>query len=567
MKRIISLVLTFALLISGITYSGAVSVKADDNEWKTNAVTVPAEGQLVAAGYIDVKFDNSMDGYTYTVYLDGKPMYWNGDDIVRTDIGEKTDDKSVIKTFTSQDTGKTEVYTTTVSKHELTVKAVKGSEEITSEARTFYVSKKGLALGGDMSDKASLRKLNCSWYYNWSTDAFNNSVDAGVQHIPMMWGGGDDNKESMASFTTTANYILGFNEPDIDGQANMEFCEGIDVWNEYISPLKLRKVSPAPAAPGGNSKWLERFMKGDYKCKKPDGTWGVYNDYLDDATKTWVDGKEGDVDAVVLHYYRNVIDLNGLLEAVKTLWNKYHKPIWITEMSVFGMKGMGRYDHSYNIPSERKKMADFVSGIIENMDEVPYVERYCWFPYDIESKNDIDAYDGCGATAMFDYTSGNYTELGRLYSNSGNPTGYSAETISDDEMFIYKEQETTTKPQTTTAANTPEQTTVSQTESSTRLTVSDTVGVPGKVKLQTARNVKKQKVKLTWKKVAGVSKYQVQYALNKKFTKGLKTKVAKKVRFTVKGLKKNKKYYFRVRAVNRTVKGKWSNVKSIKIKK
>lgn len=567
MKRIISLVLTFALLISGITYSGAVSVKADGNEWKTNAVTVPAEGQLVPAGYIDVSFDNSMEGYTYTVYLDGQPMYWNGDDIVKTGIGEKTDDKSVIKTFTSQDTGKTEVYTTTVSKHELTVKAVKGSEEITSEARTFYVSKKGLALGGDMSDKVSLRKLNCSWYYNWSTDAFNNSVDAGVQHIPMMWGGGDDNKESMTSLTTTANYILGFNEPDIDGQANMEFCEGIDVWNEYISPLKLRKVSPAPAAPGGDSKWLERFMKGDYKCKKPDGTWGVYNDYLDDTTKTWVDGKEGDVDAVVLHYYRNVIDLNGLLEAVKTLWNKYHKPIWITEMSVFGMKGMGRYDHSYNIPSERKKMADFVSGIIENMDEVPYVERYCWFPYDIESKNDIDAYDGCGATAMFDYTSGNYTELGRLYSNSGNPTGYSAETISDDEMFIYKEQETTTKPQTTTAANTPEQTTVSQTESSTRLTVSDTFGVPGKVKLKTARNVKKQKVKLTWKKVAGVTKYQVQYALNKKFTKGLKAKVAKKVKFTVKGLKKNKKYYFRVRAVNRTVKGKWSNVKSIKIKK
>lgn len=567
MKRIISLVLTFALLISGITYSGAVSVKADGNEWKTNAVTVPAEGQLVAAGYIDVKFDNSMDGYTYTVYLDGKPMYWNGDDIVRTDIGEKTDDKSVIKTFTSQDTGKTEVYTTTVSKHELTVKAVKGSEEITSEARTFYVSKKGLALGGDMSDKVSLSKLNCSWYYNWSTDAFNNSIDAGVQHIPMMWGGGDDNKEAMASFTTTANYILGFNEPDIGGQANMEFCEGIDVWNEYISPLKLRKVSPAPAAPGGDSKWLERFMKGDYKCKKPDGTWGVYNDYLDDATKTWVDGKEDDVDAVVLHYYRNVIDLNGLLKAVKTLWNKYHKPIWITEMSVFGMKGMGEYDHSYNIPSERKKMADFVSGMIENMDAVPYVERYCWFPYDIESKNDIDDYDGCGATAMFDYTSGNYTELGRLYSNSGNPTGYNAETISDDEMFIYKEPETTTKPQTTTAANTPEQTTVSATESSTRPTVSDALRLPGKVKLQNARNVKKQKVKLTWKKTAGATKYQVQYALNKKFTKGLKTKVAKKVTFTVKGLKKNKKYYFRVRAVNRTVKGKWSNVKSIKIKK
>lgn len=101
-----------------------------------------------------------------------------------------------------------------------------------------------------MSDKIKLSKLNCSWYYNWSTDAFNTSLDEGVQHIPMMWGSGDDNKEAMKNLNTTSNYILGFNEPDIRSQANMEFFEASSVWNDYIKPLNMRNVSPAPAAPG-----------------------------------------------------------------------------------------------------------------------------------------------------------------------------------------------------------------------------------------------------------------------------------------------------------------------------
>ena len=61
----------------------------------------------------------------------------------------------------------------------------------------------------------------------------------------------------------------------------------------------------------------------------------------------------------------------------------------------------------------------------------PHVERYCWFPYDIDSTNDIDSFNGSGGTAMFDYSSGAYTELGRMYSSKGNPEGYNAQTISE----------------------------------------------------------------------------------------------------------------------------------------
>ncbi len=653
MKKAISMMLAVALTVSGITYTQSVNAATEIDEWKAAAVKVPEEGALVAAGYIDVEFDNSMEGYTYEVYLDDKPVYWIGDDIVRTDIGETATDEAVEKTFTSEDEGKTEVYTTTVSKHELTVKARKDSEEVVSETRTFYVSKKGLALGGDMSNKISLKQLNCSWYYNWSTEAFNNSIDAGVSHIPMMWGSGDDNKEAMDTFNSSSNYILGFNEPDIETQANMFFADAIDTWKEYISRLNKRKVSPAPASPSGTSSWLSDFMNGQYKCLIPggNGAWGLYSDYRDDSSKTFVEGIGEDVDAVCLHYYMATIDLGGLLNAVDNLWNTYHKPIWITEISVFGTKGF-KNDYSYDAEGRTEEMAEYIREIVSNLDENPHVERYCWFAYDIDSANAIDSFDGSGATALFEYATGKYTPLGKLYSSIGNPEGYEGTDIQDAPEFKWEERvgadavyndndntvtvtwntsdlnvarheiliddtpydiengssidagawkagkhtlqfvlydneenilfnktkkftiertETpTNKPEQNTNETTNETTTVEKTTQSLVTTTAPSPSresKPAKVKLSKIKKMKKRSVKLTWKRTARAKKYQVQYALNKKFTKKVKSRTTAKLTIKIAKLAKKKIYYFRVRAINSAGKGKWSNIKKIKITK
>ena len=99
------------------------------------------------------------------------------------------------------------------------------------------------------------------------------------------------------------------------------------------------------------------------------------------------------------------------------------------------------------------------------------------------------------------------------------------------------------------------------------------VSKPGKVSGVKAKNKKKKKMAVSWKRKTGVSGYQIQYAQNKKFTKKKKTKnVAKyKSSATIKGLKKGKKYYVRVRAYKKgggkKAYGKWSNVKKVKIKK
>lgn len=84
----------------------------------------------------------------------------------------------------------------------------------------------------------------------------------------------------------------------------------------------------------------------------------------------------------------------------------------------------------------------------------------------------------------------------------------------------------------------------------------------------------KSKVTLMWKKQSGVTSYEVAYATQKDFAKHKKTKMVKEnlSKTTLKGLKKEKTYYVKVRALvettdtrgnKRTIAGPWSSVRKI----
>ena len=83
----------------------------------------------------------------------------------------------------------------------------------------------------------------------------------------------------------------------------------------------------------------------------------------------------------------------------------------------------------------------------------------------------------------------------------------------------------------------------------------------------------KKAVAVEWKKVSGVSAYQIQVATDKKFKKNKKTATVKKqktTKTTIKKLKGKKKYYVRIRTY-KTVNGKkvyssWSKIKTVKTK-
>lgn len=91
-----------------------------------------------------------------------------------------------------------------------------------------------------------------------------------------------------------------------------------------------------------------------------------------------------------------------------------------------------------------------------------------------------------------------------------------------------------------------------------------------KASLSKVANVKKYRAKISVKKMSGVSGYQFKYANNKGFKKAT-IKTTTKTYITTKKFKKKQRCYVKVRAyanANGTrVFGKWSKVKSVKIKK
>ena len=93
-----------------------------------------------------------------------------------------------------------------------------------------------------------------------------------------------------------------------------------------------------------------------------------------------------------------------------------------------------------------------------------------------------------------------------------------------------------------------------------------------KVKIKKVKAAKKgKKATVTWKKVSGAAGYQVTYSLKKKFKNAKTITVsASKAKTVLRKLKKNKKYYVKVRAFKtyrgQTNYGNYSKVKKVTIK-
>lgn len=136
-----------------------------------------------------------------------------------------------------------------------------------------------------------------------------------------------------------------------------------------------------------------------------------------------------------------------------------------------------------------------------------------------------------------------------------------------------KPEETTTVAVTTEAATTPETTTVAVAPTTKAdATTSTEVKAPTRAKVKGAvRAESNKKMKITIKKQKGVKGFQIKYSTSKKFTKKTtKTIITTKTTKQIKALKAKKKYYVKVRAYvlsdGKKVYGKWSKVKTVKVK-
>lgn len=220
--------------------------------------------------------------------------------------------------------------------------------------------KRGLCVDQGKTNAADFAVLapGVSWFYDWGTSTNIDYAPSGIVFVPMTWNTGY-NKNDLTSFLDKhpeVEYLLAFNEPNFRTQSNATPSQAAAAWpalEKIADQYGLKLVSPAP-------NWC-----GD--CVKEGGTtyYSPYQWLADFFTKC----PDCRVDYIGIHFYMG--DKNAVKGSIDSLWNQFHKPIWLTE---FNMDKNGMGDNG-TVDEQRA----FMVNLIDWMEQDPHVFRYSWF--------------------------------------------------------------------------------------------------------------------------------------------------------------------------------------------
>ena len=100
-----------------------------------------------------------------------------------------------------------------------------------------------IILGYESSWQERFDKLNPYWHYSWNWE-YKAPYPSGVEFVPMIWGSGGATQErvdylnNLASMGVIQN-VLAFNEPDLEGQANMTRKNKIEMNKVTSKPIAI----------------------------------------------------------------------------------------------------------------------------------------------------------------------------------------------------------------------------------------------------------------------------------------------------------------------------------------
>lgn len=217
--------------------------------------------------------------------------------------------------------------------------------------RAVTSDRKGVGVWAFPGADQALARSGAGWYYTWSSSP-QGVVGAGARgFVPMVWGEKSVTSADLALAKTNGPYLLGFNEPDMPGQADLSVDRALELWPRLMSAGKVLG-SPAVAYGGDTAGgWLDRFMTGA-------------------ASRGYR------VDFVALHWYGGDFRTGPAVQQLKTyleaVHEKYGKPVWLTEYALTD------FSQGVRLPSESEQAA-FLSASTKMLDTLPYVRRYAWF--------------------------------------------------------------------------------------------------------------------------------------------------------------------------------------------
>lgn len=188
-------------------------------------------------------------------------------------------------------------------------------------------AKKGI--GMPYADCRQLAALGIRWEYNWSGETWN---CAGVENVPMAWAGVPSDVRG------NSEWLMGFNEPDQPGQANLAPGTASALWRAIELRYPGRKlVAPAPSHL--DPEWLVRFR---------DNYMAVF-------------AKPPRMDALAVHcYLPTAVECIALVREYETWAREWNVgEIWVTEFSF----------------TDAEQARDFISYLASDA----LVSRYSWF--------------------------------------------------------------------------------------------------------------------------------------------------------------------------------------------
>lgn len=242
------------------------------------------------------------------------------------------------------------------------------------------------------NDLSKITAFNGSWFYNWGNSySADPSRIGGLEYVPMLWGAGSvttANLDALKQGKAAGKFknLLAFNEPDLAEQSNMTVQQCIDLWPKLMN-TGLRLGSPATTTPTNG--WLDSFMA--------------------EANK-----RGYRVDFIALHFYpdfTNPDSVNDIKTKITNVYNKYKKPIWVTEIGTVDINAWG-------IPTKaaptQQAADEYMKKVIPMLESLSFVERYAWFAdrcYD----NQVTKY-----SSLYD-ASGSLTNMGKIYQSDSAP--------------------------------------------------------------------------------------------------------------------------------------------------
>jgi len=262
---------------------------------------------------------------------------------------------------------------------------------------------------GKSGKPVDLRLLSgVPWFYSWGLTPHPNMTTGVQEFVPMVWGAKktEDLPTWMPPPRSTA--LLGFNEPNLHGQANLTPAQACAKWGMVLDAAKKHRLQVG--SPAANH------------CHPNKNCFQTPTDWFDGFFALEGCGLET-IDFLATHKYG--CNVSDTVAYVKMLNVKYGKPIWLTEFSCAG--------------APVDKQLAFMKEILPIFDSMQDVlQRYAWFA----GRSDHAASGGNDALI---YSNGTVTVLGEYYNATAAATAATAAANTT----------TTTTPTTTTTTNPP----------------------------------------------------------------------------------------------------------------